>query len=389
MRTTNFSDCYSLARRLALAIGLALVLAAFPTLGADKKHVVKKTETLTDIAANYGVPVETLIKANGLKKPDQIRAGQTLVIPSAPAAAASAPASATDQSLQKTIVKKNETLSDIARQYGVTIQLLAACNELDKPDQIRAGQTLLIPPASAAKPVPAAEPIPPKAGQKVTVQKNETLSDIAARYGVTIDLLARHNGLAKPDQIHAGQTLIIPGERTPSRAPALDPALKKDLDKAPVKRSRWKYVVIHHSATDVGTVKGMDAYHREHRNMENGLAYHFVIGNGNGMRDGEIAIGHRWTRQLDGGHLHSAALNQESLGICLVGNFDHARPTAKQVESLRALVAYLLDRCKLKPAAVQTHQQINPVHTRCPGQHFALVTVLGDLKPKKVADAAR
>ena len=72
-------------------------------------------------------------------------------------------------------------------------------------------------------------------------------------------------------------------------------------------------------AVDTGTVKGMDRYHREVRHMENGLAYHFVIGNGSGMGDGDIGIGSRWTKQLDGGHLTSERQNQVSLGICLVG----------------------------------------------------------------------
>jgi len=64
--------------------------------------------------------------------------------------------------------------------------------------------------------------------------------------------------------------------------------------------------------------------------MENGLAYDFVIGNGNGMRDGEIAVGRRWIRQLDGGHLASEEQNKVAIGICLVGNFDKHQPTRGQ-----------------------------------------------------------
>lgn len=367
-----------------LAIGLVLQPVVFPALAADQKHVVKKSETLSDIAARYGVTVETLVKANGLKQPDQIHAGRTLVIPSSTNTTADA---AAEPSLQKTTVKKNETLTDIARKYGVTRQLLVECNDLANPDEIYAGQTLLIPAPQTEKPAPAPARNPPRSGQKVTVKKSETLSDIATRYGMSVDRLARANGIGKPDQIYAGQTLVIPDAPESGPPPKIDPALHKKLDQARVRRSRWKHIVIHHSATDEGTVKGMDAYHRERRNMENGLAYHFVIGNGHGMGDGEIAIGNRWAKQLDGGHLHSEELNAISLGICLVGNFDHARSTPKQIESLRALVAYLLDRCKLKVDAVKTHRQINPVFTRCPGSHFALTTVLSGLKEKRLADA--
>jgi hypothetical protein len=139
-------------------------------------------------------------------------------------------------------------------------------------------------------------------------------------------------------------------------------------------------VVIHHSGTDTGSARGMDAYHHKERHMENGLAYHFVIGNGRGMDDGELAVGRRWTEQLDGGHLASESLNQKALGICLVGNFESAVPTEKQLDSLHGLVAGLLKRCKLSTSAVKTHQQINTIYTRCPGRQFPMAQFMKRLK---------
>ena len=114
----------------------------------------------------------------------------------------------------------------------------------------------------------------------------------------------------------------------------------------------------------------MENYHRFKRHMENGLAYHFVIGNGRGMKDGEIAIGNRWRRQIKGGHLASDALNAKSIGICLVGNFENDRPTPQQMKSLYALVQYLQGRCHPPSDAVKLHKQINTKPTRCPGKLF-------------------
>ena len=115
--------------------------------------------------------------------------------------------------------------------------------------------------------------------------------------------------------------------------------------------------------------------------MEHGLAYHFVIGNGDGMGDGEFGVSQRWTQQLDGGHLASEAQNKIALGICLVGNFDKHRPTPRQMESLRALLEALMVRCRLTPGAVKTHQQLNVVHTRCPGALFPARSFLDSLQP--------
>ena len=55
-----------------------------------------------------------------------------------------------------------------------------------------------------------------------------------------------------------------------------------------VDENGWKYIILHHSATDEGNAKNFDDYHREKKKWKYGLAYHFVIGNGTDSRDGEI-----------------------------------------------------------------------------------------------------
>lgn len=211
------------------------------------------------------------------------------------------------------------------------------------------------------------------------VKKNDSLWLIARQYGVSVNALARRNNLSLKDIIHPGQRLHIPSKN--ARQPtSLTPAVRSAIAKAKVRPGRWKHIVVHHSATTCGTPDGMDEYHRNTRHMENGLAYHFVIGNGHGMKDGEVAVGDRWTDQLDGGHLASYSLNKVSLGICLVGQFDQTKPTTKQLDSLDALLRALLKRCSLKPEAVKTHQQINTIYTRCPGRKFDADAVLRRLK---------
>jgi LysM repeat protein len=231
------------------------------------------------------------------------------------------------------------------------------------------------------------------AEESYTVQRGDTIYSIARSYGISPVLLAERNGLNRSFHVYAGKRLIIPAKATARHTPppavppprkaahtTLPPSIQRAIDKAPVRPGRWQYIVIHHSGVDTGTVKAMDTYHREVRHMENGLAYDFVIGNGSGMGDGEIAVGRRWTQQLDGGHLASEVQNKVAIGICLVGNFDERRPTSRELDSLRALVEGLMARCKLTPGAVKTHQQINIVHTRCPGAKFPAGSFLESLK---------
>jgi hypothetical protein len=221
------------------------------------------------------------------------------------------------------------------------------------------------------------------AEQSYIVKKNDTLSGIARKHGLSVAELARRNGLARDTKVRIGQRLRIPGQSSPPAGTVLNSGIERAIAGAEVKRGRWKYIVIHHSGVDSGTVKGMDQYHRKVRHMENGLAYHFVIGNGDGMGDGEVAAGRRWAEQLAGGHLASESQNKVALGICLVGNFDKDKPTAKQMRNLEALVAALLDRCNLSARAVKTHQQINVIHTRCPGRNFPARAFLKELRERR------
>jgi LysM repeat protein len=116
-------------------------------------HVVQEGETLSEIARTYGVTVDAIVQANDLGDADAIiREGQVLVIPVSPTpvpaeegteVAASTPSSTVGQRVH--VVQEGETLSEIARMYGVTTDALAQANGLDNPNAIRVGQALVIP----------------------------------------------------------------------------------------------------------------------------------------------------------------------------------------------------------------------------------------------------
>lgn len=63
-----------------------------------------------------------------------------------------------------------------------------------------------------AKPAAPAQPAQGTAGEQVyTVQRGDTLSGIAAKYGTTYQKLASYNGIANPNVISVGQKIKIPG----------------------------------------------------------------------------------------------------------------------------------------------------------------------------------
>lgn len=163
------------------------------------------------------------------------------------------------------------------------------------------------------------------------------------------------------------------GDNTPYQY--LSRTLRDAIDRAPVARHRWRYIVVHNSGTKQGNAKIFDYYHRHTRKMPNGLAYHFVIGNGSSSGNGQIEIGDRWRRQINGGHVHSDYLNNIALGICLVGDFNRSVPTKAQLDATEELIRYLRKRVgqiDRKDAIVKAHREINPPQwpTDCPGDRF-------------------
>lgn len=103
------------------------------------------------------------------------------------------------------VVQPGDTLASIAWQTGVSLHELIAVNAIYNPDLIFVGQTLTLP--GCGGPVP---PVGPAPGQSYTVQPGDTLSQIAAWYGVTVQWLCEVNGLWDPNMIYVGQVLIIP-----------------------------------------------------------------------------------------------------------------------------------------------------------------------------------
>ena len=149
-------------------------------------YTVKKGDTLYDIAASYGTTVETLKTINNLGN-SNLTINQQIFIPKD-----------TKSSVNKNIyvVKKGDTLFDIAKLKGVTVNEIKEANNL-KTDTLQIGQVLNI-------------PIPSSGEINYIVQKGDNLYTIANKYDVTIDDIKKLNNLSTTT-LQIGQILKIPG----------------------------------------------------------------------------------------------------------------------------------------------------------------------------------
>ncbi len=218
-------------------------------------------------------------------------------------------------------------------------------------------------------PAPESKPVPVPAMSPAQIPQGKTPQGRA----LDAPILVEKSGLEEDQGIEPAPKAQFGGLF--KRYRYLTPAVRKAIDQARVQRGRWKYIIVHNSGTRQGNARVFDVYHRRVRKMQNGLAYHFVIGNGNSSGNGEIEIGNRWTRQINGGHVASDYLNNIALGICLVGDLNRDKPTKEQLAALDELITYLRSRVgkiKGKQAIVKGHKEINPKPTDCPGDRFPL-----------------
>lgn len=237
-------------------------------------YVVARGENLFRIALKHGTTVGRLMELNGLRDDSFVYAGQRLRIlspelPATPKAAdvvrSASPASpapvggtANPSSPAKSsvhIVAPGQNLYRISLQYDIPYTSIMAANGLASPDFVWAGQQLIIPAAAAnaaesrepalpatavaAAPPPqppsssierAAAPSPPADARPTSgalfhiVEAGQNLYRIALKYGVSWPFLQQANSLPSPDQLVAGQRLLIPaGGASVSAAPRPPP----------------------------------------------------------------------------------------------------------------------------------------------------------------------
>lgn len=186
----------------------------------------------------------------------------------------------------------------------------------------------------------------------------ETLWRISKIYNVNIQELARANKLTDVSKLEKGKRLVIPRTYGPRAFIPLYPSTK------------WSYIIIHHTATDMGDSFSIDRLHLK-RGFWNGMGYHFLINNGTeGKTEGQIEVGPRWIKQMDGAHTKADNMNIRGIGISLVGNFSTRRLSRKEFDSLVFLVRTLQKYYGIPSSRVVGHRDVRGANTECPGKLF-------------------
>ncbi len=234
------------SRLIKLLLAASVLLLPLPTFAQEPLptptaavtvHVVQRGENLFRIALRYGVSLEELSRLNGITNPGSIQVGQRLLVPGGDTALPPAPRITTH------IVQPGETVESIAALYGLAVDEFIRSNAIPDTGMVYVGQVLQVElavnaadsPESAPQAVPEAPASDADASTGTvhtfhTVQRGETLFQIARHYALTVSELARANNLADSTLIYAGQQLVIPGYApTPLTVNLPDPMLSLDI----------------------------------------------------------------------------------------------------------------------------------------------------------------
>jgi LysM repeat protein len=179
-------------RRTAALAATALALAAAPTAAARTHYVVRYGDTLTAIARAHGVSLRHLARMNHRRAYAVLPAGTVLVVPG----------HAHARSPRTYRVRWGDTLTGIGARFGIGVDRLARANGLSQHGVLLAGSTLRLPAGGSAHTTGLRG--------RYRVRPGDTLSGIAARFGVGLHHLARANGLRVHGILIAGITLRVP-----------------------------------------------------------------------------------------------------------------------------------------------------------------------------------
>lgn len=165
-------------------------------------YTVQKGDTLWAIARRYGTTSEEIAEINNISNPNLIYPGQQLKIPTNSTTEGEETRGTGDIIYT---VQRGDTLSRIAREYNVTVAHIVELNDISNPNLIYPGEKLRI----TESDVTNLNPIPKNTYSTYTVRRGDTLSEIARRFGVSMNYLVTANNIQNPNLIFPGQILIV------------------------------------------------------------------------------------------------------------------------------------------------------------------------------------
>jgi len=189
---------------------------------------VKRGDTVSEIAALFGVSSAEVLHWNNLSSARSLRAGSTIVIYRSPAAApsagkASSKAPAYSGPIRYHIVQKGDSFASIARQLGTSMNDLIAVNRNRIKNNMLYPKDTVIYYDQMSGSKPAAQPQTSSAADSLIryrVRRGENLWSISRTFDVSVDKICSINKMKPTDILSIGQILLLPKKAIVDQQPA-------------------------------------------------------------------------------------------------------------------------------------------------------------------------
>ncbi|MFT4471498.1 LysM peptidoglycan-binding domain-containing protein [Arthrobacter sulfonylureivorans] len=194
--------------------------AALRTQTTPSTHKVRAGETISGIAARYGLSTKKVLSLNGLSASTIIHPGQKIKLGgSAPAKSSGSTTAKASSGAGNYTVKSGDTLSGIAAKHGMSLSAILSANSLKISSVIYPGQKIKVNGGSSSV-ASASVKTSAKASTRVakasssgsyTVKSGDTLSGIAAKHGMSLSAILSANSLKSSSVIYPGQKIKVKG----------------------------------------------------------------------------------------------------------------------------------------------------------------------------------
>ncbi len=144
------------------------------------------------------------------------------------------------------------------------------------------------------------------------------------------------------------------------------------------REERWRYIIVHHTASDVGDLEYYRRMHMEEHDWPD-IAYHFVVDNGNGNTSvGQVEESNLWKERSINYSTKISYVNYFGIAVVMVGNFDKHPVPDLQREALVQLLTRLSREYSIPPERIVGHREVWQTH--CPGKYLNMVEIREEVR---------
>lgn len=161
-------------------------------------YTVRSGDTFWLLAQRFNTTVEAIMRANPGVDPNRLQIGQVICIPGG-----GQPSMCPPGTFSYT-VRAGDTFFLLAQRFNTTVEAIMRANPGVDPNRLQIGQVICIP--SGGTPTPTCPP----GSVHYTVKAGDTFFKLAARFGTTVEAIARANPGVDPNNLQVGQRLCIP-----------------------------------------------------------------------------------------------------------------------------------------------------------------------------------